>query len=90
MKKIGILTFHESNNYGAVLQAFALRKTTENLANLPVEIINYKPNFLPKPKPNFPMFKIDTKYCRELAKYFWQYFLFFLPISQRKIEKFSE
>lgn len=42
MKKIGILTFHYSNNYGGVLQSIALYKTLEGLG-YEVEIINYIP-----------------------------------------------
>lgn len=39
--KIGILTFHRAYNYGAVLQAYALKKVIETLG-ADVEIINYK------------------------------------------------
>lgn len=40
-KKAGIITFHDSRNYGAVLQAYALQqKTLELFRN--VEIINYQ------------------------------------------------
>lgn len=42
MMKIGILTFHWSNNYGAVLQAFALKKALSNYTRF-VEIIPYQP-----------------------------------------------
>ena len=31
MKKVGILTFHDAHNYGAVLQAYALKKYLINL-----------------------------------------------------------
>lgn len=40
MNKIGILTFHNSNNYGAVLQNYALFSTCVNLGN-DVTMINY-------------------------------------------------
>lgn len=40
MKKIGILTFHRADNYGAVLQAYALCKKLNEL-NMPAEIIDY-------------------------------------------------
>lgn len=43
--KIGILTFHYSNNYGAVLQAFALKKYLESHGNS-VEILNYNTSYL--------------------------------------------
>lgn len=41
MKKIGIITFHFEDNYGAVLQAFALQKYLLNL-NFNVEIIDFR------------------------------------------------
>ena len=40
MKKIGILTFHIANNYGAVLQAYALKTVLKNLGANP-QIVNY-------------------------------------------------
>jgi hypothetical protein len=40
MKKVGILTFQNANNYGAVYQAYGLQKTIEKL-NCQVEVINY-------------------------------------------------
>lgn len=39
--KIGILTFHNCTNYGAVLQAYSLWKTLSHIANESVEIIDY-------------------------------------------------
>lgn len=42
MKQIGILTIFKASNYGAVLQAYALLKTIENLGYAP-KIINYEP-----------------------------------------------
>ena len=41
MTRIGILTFHNTVNYGAVLQAYALQKTIENLG-YEVSIIDYR------------------------------------------------
>jgi hypothetical protein len=40
MKKAGILTFHNPLNYGAILQAFALKKTCDSLG-YETHIINY-------------------------------------------------
>ena len=40
--KIGILTFHWANNYGAVLQAYALQNVLTEMGHT-VEIIDYKP-----------------------------------------------
>lgn len=44
MSKIGILTFHYSNNYGGVLQALSLQKTIE-LMGFDTEIINFIPSY---------------------------------------------
>lgn len=41
MKKVGIITFHNAHNYGAVLQAYALQETVRTLGYEPY-IINYK------------------------------------------------
>lgn len=41
--RIGILTYHNSNNYGAVLQAYALQKYLNNIG-VEAEIIDYHPN----------------------------------------------
>lgn len=47
MRKIGILTFHYSNNYGGVLQSLSLQKTLQSLG-FNVEVINYIPsNYTP-------------------------------------------
>lgn len=52
MKSIGIITIHKINNYGSVLQAFALQKACEDFG-YEVEIIDY----------NFPNdFHADHKY----------------------------
>lgn len=42
--KVGILTFHNAHNYGAVLQCFALQHYLKNIGHS-VEIIDYRPEF---------------------------------------------
>ena len=42
MKEVGIMTWFTYNNYGTVLQAYALSKKLENMQVIPV-IINYRP-----------------------------------------------
>jgi hypothetical protein len=49
MKKIGIITFHKAHNYGAVLQAFAL-KSYLSQKGFDVTFIDYDPIFLAKNK----------------------------------------
>ena len=42
--KIGIMTFHWATNYGAILQAFALKTYLEkNIPNANVAVIDYYP-----------------------------------------------
>lgn len=48
MKKVGILTFHWADNFGASLQSFALQKEISRLGCEP-EIINFKPKSLTMP-----------------------------------------
>lgn len=43
--KIGILTFHIANNYGAVLQAYGLQETLKELGHN-VDIIDYRNTFI--------------------------------------------
>lgn len=45
--EIGILTFHDADNYGAVLQAYALQEVLKSLVEN-VEIINYKQPYILK------------------------------------------
>lgn len=44
-KKIGIITFHDALNYGAVLQAFALQDFISSIDGCDTEIIDYKPKY---------------------------------------------
>lgn len=44
-KKIGILTFHYAHNYGAVLQAFALKTKLEQMG-YEVQILNYQNKYI--------------------------------------------
>ena len=53
MKKAGIITFHFADNYGAVLQAYALEHTIEKLG-IKTEIIDFVPKKLKEPYILFP------------------------------------
>lgn len=48
--KVGILTFHRSYNFGAVLQCYALYETLKQINN-DVYVIDYRPQYLSTPKP---------------------------------------
>ena len=57
--KIGLLTFHIAQNYGAFLQAYALQYTLTNMGH-DTEIINYQPEYLITPyhtRTAFPSWK---------------------------------
>lgn len=45
MKKVGIITFHCADNFGAVLQVYALQKVIRDM-NFKVEIIDFRPKQL--------------------------------------------
>ena len=47
-KKVGVITFHNYDNYGAILQSYALQKCLERLGAQP-EIIDYKCNYISNP-----------------------------------------
>ena len=41
-KKIGILTFHHVPNYGAVLQAYALKTYLDEISKSSISVIDYR------------------------------------------------
>lgn len=59
MKKVGVLTFHSADNYGSVLQTFALQKFLELEYEIAAEVIDFIPEgqeqlyklFVPVKKP---------------------------------------
>ena len=51
MKKVGIITFHQAINYGAVLQAYALKEVCDELG-YEAHIVNYADSdVVEKPEP---------------------------------------
>ena len=54
MKKIGILTTSYANNYGALLQSYALTTYLNSLDNVSAELINYMPSDGERPWHLFP------------------------------------
>ncbi|MBE7011641.1 MAG: polysaccharide pyruvyl transferase family protein [Ruminococcaceae bacterium] len=68
MKKVGILTFHCADNYGAVLQCYAMQKYLESLG-CGAEVINYIPSVLEeKYRPYTPFLKTLNGYKRSGLK----------------------
>ena len=47
-KRIGVITFHNYDNYGAILQSYALQKKLRELGTYP-EIIDYSCQFISNP-----------------------------------------
>lgn len=46
-KKLGIITFHSAENYGAFLQVYAMQKNLEKYNELfDIEIIDYRPDYI--------------------------------------------
>ena len=64
-KKVGIITFHAADNYGAVLQAYALQ-TTLSVQGHNAEIIDFKPDGVIKA--NKPLFVQDKNLVKRLLK----------------------
>ncbi|MBO7237952.1 MAG: polysaccharide pyruvyl transferase family protein [Elusimicrobiaceae bacterium] len=81
MKKIGILTFHNANNYGAVLQAYALKSTLTRLGST-AHVLNYYCPKLQREYKGIPVFK---KSFAEIIKYPFK--LLFFPILRKQIAR---
>ncbi len=74
MKKVGILTFHNYNNYGAILQSYALHKYLKKLGSNP-EIIDYNCSYISNP------FSLKRLHNKGLFEYIYGIlgYLFYLP-----------
>ena len=71
--KIGIITFHNAINYGAILQCYALQSFIEQECKKNVEIINYTPNYFKQVfyNPGKPLSALGYKQkIKALIKYF--------------------
>lgn len=68
--KIGIITFHRANNYGAVLQCFALQEVLKQ-AGYNTYVINYKQPFIESNDRVFSFNKLKrtSKEPRKLIRY---------------------
>lgn len=64
MKKIGILTFHNAHNYGAMLQAYALQKILSS-NNYDAKIIDYRDENIEN---SYKILKINSKNPIKVAK----------------------
>ncbi|MBY7919501.1 polysaccharide pyruvyl transferase family protein [Vibrio fluvialis] len=98
MKQVSIVTFHKAHNYGAVLQAYALRKQVEALGCI-VDFYDYSPEWLVdkyslhKSIKKHPLNFVMRKYIAHLLDYkrrknryfgFERFIAEFLPIRKIK------
>ena len=49
-KRVGVITFHNYDNYGAILQSYALQKKLQEIGTQP-EIIDYRCDYISNPFP---------------------------------------
>ena len=80
MKKIGILTFHRAENYGAVLQAYALQEKLSKDA-MPAEFIDYRNENIEAP---YKFFYIKGKSIKGKIKTIISDFMFLTRNLKRK------
>lgn len=66
-KKIGIITFHNAHNYGAMLQAYSLLKKIKELKEYDVEILNYYNKRI------YSSYKIIRPFRKNPIKFFKQF-----------------
>lgn len=85
MKKVGIITFHASHNYGSMLQAYALQHIVQNLG-YDCEIINFRS--LAQKEMYKPIFMKGTLYGRCVRFIIQLRYAFGIIKKQRLFEKF--
>lgn len=66
MKKVGIMTLHIGDNYGALLQCYALRRVLNGFAQVEADIINFDPG---REFPVYESEKIQAGYQHKLEKF---------------------
>lgn len=89
MKRILILTFHKKKNYGAALQAFALRKKIEQFADSIILDFDFKDKFNIKNEIiKIIMLKNNIKKKRNFNKFYKRFFKLTKKVRNKKqIEK---
>ena len=80
--KIGILTFHHSRNYGAVLQAYGLQEVLLRMGHK-VEVINYRNTAIEERKKPFTLRKFKSNPLRFFTLFLNVYFNY-----RRKVKNF--
>lgn len=82
--KIGILTFHRADNYGAVLQCYALFKTIKSLGFQDVKVIDYCPSYFTDEYSLFSLKRFIKSSVRGKMGMLKEFILFFIPKLLRR------
>lgn len=85
-KQVGIITFHSSDNYGAVLQAYALQQYIESSLKFTVEIIDYRKNN--KKEGPFVFVRATHNFLKDLVLSVVRFIKY--PSLKRRHERFEE
>lgn len=81
--KIGILTFHRSQNYGALLQAYGLQQFVKKLGQN-VSFVDYWPDYHEEMYKPFSMQKFNRFSIKGKAKYIFQFVFTFCRLKKRR------
>lgn len=78
--KIGILTYHRSHNYGALLQAFALKTFLKKIGYYDVQFVDYYPDYHWDMYANIKRVSFKSLSFERKIKYPWYLIRYFLPL----------
>ena len=85
--KIGILTYHRSHNYGALLQAVALRVYLEKLGHS-VYYVDYWPDYHEKMYRHFDIYRFNIRGLKGKVGYLYHVIRDYLP-KEKRIKTFN-
>ena len=73
--KVAVMTFHMASNYGAMLQAYALQKTIDNMEGVECEILDYRQHFIYKRDGiyRFNELILDSGALKGSARFIWRH-----------------
>ena len=89
MNKAGIITFHCADNFGAILQVYALQKIIQDL-NIDAEIIDFRPEVLVEPYEHFiNLRKYANKYGYRRALRSLLAQIYYFGLIKKRIESYN-
>ena len=90
MKRIGIITFHRADNYGAVLQSYALQKLFEQRGEN-VQVIDYRCEEIEKNYGCIEFPKIGYNIIAWIKRIlYWRYSRELIEKKTKRFDKFSK